>query len=117
MSTRNALSTLRRWIWDPRPAITVGALLIAGSAAANALTWPPSHASMRTFIVGVLLVLRGLALPLLRRWLERTRLTATGRRLRPPHLMERMGHSSPRAALIYLHATRQRDQQIAVGSG
>jgi integrase len=32
-------------------------------------------------------------------------------------LMERMGHSSPRAALIYLHATRERDQKIAEGMG
>lgn len=32
-------------------------------------------------------------------------------------LMERMGHSSPRAALIYLHATRDRDQKIAAGMG
>ncbi len=32
-------------------------------------------------------------------------------------LMERMGHSSPRAALIYLHATRKRDQKIAAGMG
>lgn len=32
-------------------------------------------------------------------------------------LMERMGHSSPRAALIYLHATRERDQKIARGMG
>ena len=31
--------------------------------------------------------------------------------------MERMGHSSPRAALIYLHATRERDQTIAKGMG
>lgn len=84
MTTRNALSTLRRWTWDPRPTIAVGALLIAGSAVATALTWPPSHASMRPFIVGVLLVLRGLALPLLRRRRERTKLAATGGRLRPP---------------------------------
>lgn len=28
-------------------------------------------------------------------------------------LMERMGHASPRAALIYQHATRDRDQAIA----
>jgi integrase len=35
----------------------------------------------------------------------------------PRELMERMGHSSPRAALIYLHATRERDQQIAAGMG
>ena len=32
-------------------------------------------------------------------------------------LMERMGHSSPRAALIYQHATRERDQKIAAGMG
>ncbi len=28
-----------------------------------------------------------------------------------------MGHTSPRTALIYLHATRERDQQIAAGMG
>jgi hypothetical protein len=32
-------------------------------------------------------------------------------------LMERMGHSSPPAALIYLHATRDRDKKIAAGMG
>jgi integrase len=32
-------------------------------------------------------------------------------------LMERTGHSSPRAALIYLHATRERDKKIAAGMG
>jgi len=31
--------------------------------------------------------------------------------------MERMGHASSRAALIYQHATRQRDQAIAAGMG
>jgi hypothetical protein len=31
--------------------------------------------------------------------------------------MERMGHSSPRAALTCLHATRERDQKMAVGMG
>ncbi len=30
-------------------------------------------------------------------------------------LMERMGHSSARAALIYQHATRERDEAIAAG--
>jgi integrase len=30
-------------------------------------------------------------------------------------LMTRMGHASPRAALIYQHATRKRDQEIADG--
>jgi hypothetical protein len=28
-----------------------------------------------------------------------------------------MGHSSPRAALIYLHVTRDRDKKIAAGMG
>ena len=32
-------------------------------------------------------------------------------------LMERMGHSSARAALIYQHATQERDEAIAVGMG
>jgi integrase len=32
-------------------------------------------------------------------------------------LMERMGHSSTRAALIYLHATKERDEAIAAGMG
>jgi len=32
-------------------------------------------------------------------------------------LMERMGHSSPRAALIYQHATRDRDEAIAAAMG
>ncbi len=41
--------------------------------------------------------------------------TATGASLRK--LMERMGHSSPRAALIYQHATRERDQAIAAAMG
>jgi hypothetical protein len=31
--------------------------------------------------------------------------------------MERMGHSSPRAALIYQHATRDRDEAIAEAMG
>jgi hypothetical protein len=32
-------------------------------------------------------------------------------------LMEQMGHTSPRAALIYQHATRERDEAIAAGAG
>jgi integrase len=44
-----------------------------------------------------------------------TMAAAEGASLR--ELMERMGHSSPRAALIYLHATRERDQKIAKGMG
>jgi integrase len=44
-----------------------------------------------------------------------TMAAAEGASLR--ELMERMGHSSPRAALIYLHATRERDKKIARGMG
>ena len=44
-----------------------------------------------------------------------TMAAAQGASLR--ELMERMGHSRPRAALIYLHATRERDQKIAAGMG
>lgn len=44
-----------------------------------------------------------------------TMAAAEGASLR--ELMERMGHSSPRAALIYLHATRERDRKIARGMG
>jgi integrase len=44
-----------------------------------------------------------------------TMAAAQGATLR--ELMERMGHSSTRAALIYLHATRGRDKRIAAGMG
>ncbi len=40
---------------------------------------------------------------------------ATGASLR--ELMERMGHSSTRAALIYQHASRERDEAIASALG
>ena len=40
---------------------------------------------------------------------------ATGASLR--ELMERMGHTSTRAALIYQHATRDRDRAIARALG
>jgi integrase len=40
---------------------------------------------------------------------------ATGASLR--ELMERMGHSSTRAAMIYQHATRERDEAIATAMG
>ncbi len=39
----------------------------------------------------------------------------TGASLRD--LMARMGHDSPRAALIYQHASREADQAIATGDG
>jgi integrase len=44
-----------------------------------------------------------------------TMAAATGASLR--ELMERMGHTSTRAALIYQHATRERDEAIAVAMG
>jgi len=44
-----------------------------------------------------------------------TMAAAQGASLR--ELMERMGHSSTPAALIYLHATRERDEAIAAGMG
>lgn len=44
-----------------------------------------------------------------------TMAAATGASLR--ELMERMGHSSTRAAMIYQHATRERDQVIAATMG
>ena len=40
---------------------------------------------------------------------------ATGASLR--ELMERMGHTSTRAAMIYQHATRERDEAIAAAMG
>jgi integrase len=44
-----------------------------------------------------------------------TMAAAQGASLR--ELMERMGHSSSRAALTYQHATRERDEEIAAGMG
>jgi integrase len=44
-----------------------------------------------------------------------TMAAATGASLR--ELMERMGHSSTRAAMIYQHATRERDEAIATAMG
>ena len=44
-----------------------------------------------------------------------TMAAATGASLR--ELMERMGHASPRAALIYQHATTERDEVIASATG
>jgi hypothetical protein len=40
---------------------------------------------------------------------------ATGASLR--ELMERMGHTNTRAAMIYQHATRERDEAIAAAGG
>jgi hypothetical protein len=43
--------------------------------------------------------------------------TSSGQGASLRELMERMGHSSTRAALIYQHATRERDEAIAAGMG
>jgi integrase len=45
----------------------------------------------------------------------KTMAAATGASLR--ELMERMGHSSTRAAMIYQHATGERDEAIATAMG
>jgi len=58
--------------------------------------------------------LSGVHLPDLRHT-GNTMAAATGASLR--ELMERMGHASPRAALIYQHATRERDEVIASAMG
>lgn len=65
MSTRMFATALWRWIRDPRLALVVGGLLMAGAAIATAVTWPPSQATVRPFVVGLLLVLRGLVQSLL----------------------------------------------------
>ena len=44
-----------------------------------------------------------------------TMAASTGASLR--ELMERMGHTSTRAAMIYQHATRERDEAIAAAMG
>jgi hypothetical protein len=42
---------------------------------------------------------------------------AAGQGVSLRELMERMGHSSARAALIYQHATQERDEAITAGMG
>jgi hypothetical protein len=48
---------------------------------------------------------------------EPARQDAAGQGASLRELMERMGHSSARAALIYQHATQERDEAIAAGMG
>lgn len=60
-----------RWLWDPRVAIGIGTVLLLGSAITIGLNWPPSRASIRPAAVGAVLILRGLALPIIRRRLHR----------------------------------------------
>lgn len=69
MSPRHGLAVVLRWITDPRLAIVVGGLLMAGTAVAAAVTWPPSGATARPFLIGAVLVVRGLALPPIQRHL------------------------------------------------
>lgn len=75
MSARRTVAVVVRWITDPRLAIVVGGLLMAGTAVAAAVTWPPSRGTVRPFLVGAALVVRGLALPPIQRRLLRRRHT------------------------------------------
>lgn len=69
MSTRTRAAVMVRWVRDPRVAILTGVILMVGAAVAIAVTWPPSSTSLRPFVAGILLVLRGVALILIRRLL------------------------------------------------
>jgi hypothetical protein len=67
---------------------------------------PKSRASIRTVVLPELIV------PELRRHLDSNTLTGeAGASL--AELMNRMGHSSTRAARVYLHAREERDRQLA----
>lgn len=92
MTIRRRLLVVLRWITDPRVAIAVGALLVVGSAVATILTWPPSQTTLRPLIVGILLLLRGIVVPPVRRWLRRHTSPGARRRRRPPQA--RVGDSS-----------------------
>lgn len=71
MPARTRLATLMRWLWDPRVAVVIGTLLLLASAIAVGLSWPLSRASIRPAVVGAVSILRGLALPGIRRRLHR----------------------------------------------
>lgn len=67
MRIRERVVAVVRWLWEPRVAIVTGLVLIAGSTVAIAATWPPTRGTLRPFIVGAALILRGIALPHIRR--------------------------------------------------
>lgn len=69
MSARTRAAAVVRWVRDPRAAIVTGVILMVGAAVAIAVTWPPSSTSLRPFVAGILLVLRGVALILICRLL------------------------------------------------
>lgn len=77
-------NALWRYTRDPRPCYVAGVLLIAGSAVAAAVTWPPSWACLRPFVVGVGLVLRGVVLHLVRRYRRRIRTSGRDGGVRSP---------------------------------
>jgi len=73
MTAHSRLAAVVRWLWQPRVAIVAGLMLITGTTVVTAATWPPSHATLRPLIVGGGLILRGVALPHLRRWARHLR--------------------------------------------
>lgn len=77
MRIRERVVAVVRWLWEPRVAIVTGLVLIAGSTVAIAATWPPTRGTLRPFIVGTALILRGIALPHIRRQLRRLRRSLT----------------------------------------
>lgn len=75
MSVRSRAAAVVRWVRDPLVTIVIGVVVMVGAAVAIAVTWPPSSTSLRPFVAGFLLVLRGVALILVRRLLARRRRT------------------------------------------
>lgn len=70
MRARAYVAAAVRWLVHPKVAVAVGALLVAAALVTAAFDRPPSHAVLRPLAVGVVLVLRGLALPVVRRRLH-----------------------------------------------
>ena len=70
MRARAYVAAAVRWLVHPKVAIAVGALLVTGALVVAAVDWPPSHAVLRSLMVGVGLILRGVALPVIRRLLR-----------------------------------------------
>ncbi|MBO0809381.1 MAG: hypothetical protein J2P32_13875 [Actinobacteria bacterium] len=68
MSARRGAAACWRLARHPRAYLVAGVLLMAGSAVAAAVTWPPSMVPARPFGVGAILILRGAALVFVRRY-------------------------------------------------
>lgn len=71
MSARRRSAAAWRLLRDPRAYLVAGVLVMAGSAVAIAVTWPPSMGAIRPFGVGAVLILRGAALSFMRRYRRR----------------------------------------------